>query len=258
MKIPSILSLCFLLGSCSSILPSGKPAEGKRLYSYVDVSGRYPYTREVKTLKSRLITRTQIASNQGSESKLLEKSVMVSQIGSIKTKRGRSLSVRPFGSEFTVWLDGKNYESRMKIDPRTKSMALDLKSPEEKWTGRSSVAFPRGKIFCYFSQIPECLYHANLLIKAQKAKGEAFPFYVIWDGFPFVQEQLSGVGTKLFSSAMVKYEKTSKNVLRYLVEVDGQTVLYQFSKAYDLVRMFWVAQGISIIPPGEEMSDVEE
>lgn len=254
MKIP-LLSFLLLLTACSILGTKGAPQEGKRTFNYVDVSGKYIYTRESKLLKNRMITRTQISTASGN---LLEKSIMVSQLGTIKEARGRALSIRPFGSEFTVWLEGKKYESRMKLDPKSKSMLVDLNSPEDKWKGRTSTPFPRGKQFCFFSQIPDCLYHNNLLFRAQQGKGEGMGFYVVWDSFPYVQEQLSNIGTRLFSSAVVKYEGTAKNILRYQVEVDGQTLLYQFSKSYDLVRMFWVAQGISIMPPGEEVSDVDE
>jgi hypothetical protein len=249
------LPLLILLSACSMLGTKGTPKEGKRTFNYNDVSGKYIFTRESKLVKNRLITRAQISNSSG---KLLEKSIMVSQIGTIKDERGRTLSIRPFGSEFTVWLEGKKYQSRMKIDPKSKSMLVELNSPEEKWQGRTSTPFPKGKQFCFFSQIPDCLYHNNHLFRAQQLKGEGLSFYVVWDSFPYVQEQLSNVGTRLFSSAVVKYEGSSKNVLRYQVEVGGQTMLYQFSKSYDLVRMFWVAQGISIMPPGEEVSDVED
>jgi len=49
-----------------------------------------------------------------------------------------------------------------------------------------------------------------------------------------------------------------KRILRFVVEVDGQSILYHFSKSFDLVRMFWIAQGISVIPPGEDSTDIEE
>ena len=253
----NILHLLILLSTsaCSVLTSQGAPKEGKRTFSYSDVSGKYIFTRESKLLKNRLITRTQISTVSGN---LLEKSIMVSQLGTIKDQRGRVLSIRPYGSEFTVWLEGKKYESRMKIDPKSKSMLVELNSPEDKWKGRSTTPFPKGKQFCFFSQIPDCLYHNNYLFRSQQGKGEGLGFYVVWDSFPYVQEQLTNIGMRLFSSAVLKYEGTAKNILRYQVEVDVQTLLYQFAKSYDLDRMFLVSQGISIMPPGEEVSDVEE
>lgn len=241
------------------MLSTGKPKEGKKSFAYVDVSGRYNFTREHKLInKNKLITRTQISSNQGSSLKPLEKSIMVSQLGTVSDKGRRSLVMRPYASEFTVWLEGKKYESKMRLDPRSKSMLVELNSPEEKWNGKSSVPVPKGKQFCFFSQIPDCLYHNLMLTRALEMKGEVFHFYVVWDSYPYIQEQFTGVGTKLFAPAVVKYDGQFKSLYRYSVEVDGQSMLYHFSKSFDLVRMFWIAQGVSIIPPGEEMTADEE
>lgn len=255
----SLLPILFLLSSCSSILPGGSPKEGRKVFAYVDVSGRYAFTREHKLInKTKLITRTQIAMNQGSTQRPLEKSIMVSQLGTVNDRGRRVMVMRPFAAEFTVWLDGKKYESKMRLDPKTKSMLLDLNSPEEKWKGKSSVQVPQGKQFCFFSQIPDCLYHNTMLSRAKENKGEPYSFYVVWDSYPFIQEQLTGVGAKLFAPAVVKYEGEVKSQLRYSVEVNGQSVLYHFSKSFDLIRMFWIGQGISIVPPGEDISSDEE
>lgn len=254
-----VLFFLIFLSACSHILPQGSPKEGKQNFGYVDGSGRYGYTREQKLInKTKLITRTQISSTQGSAVKPLEKSIMVSQLGSVNFKGRRAMVMRPFASEFTVWLEGKKYSSKMRLDSKTKSMLIDLDSPEAKWQGRQAISVPKGKQFCFFSQIPDCLYHNTMLSRTRENKGERLDFYVVWDGYPFIQEQLTGVGAKLFSPAVVKYDGEVKKLHRYSVEVDGQTVLYHFSKSYDLVRMFWIAQGITILPPNEEIAVDEE
>ena len=252
----ALLSL-FLLAACSNLI-TGSPKEGKSNYAYVDSSGRFSFSREHKLIKTKLISRTQISASQGNSAKPLEKSIMVSQLGTIKEKKGRVLVMRPFASEFTVWLDGKKYESKIRLDPKNRAMTVDLDSPEEKWKGRTSVPVPKGKQFCFFGQIPDCLYHNQFLKKAIENKGERLAFFVVWDSYPYLQEQFSGVGTKLFAPAVVKYEGERKAQHHFLVEVGGQAIAYHFSKSFDLVRMFWIAQGISIIPPSEEISDIDE
>ncbi len=257
MKV-EFLFLLLILTSCSSLLTSGSPKEVKKHYSFTDGSGKFFLSREHKLLKTKLITLTKISSNQGSALKPLEKSIMVSQLGTVKENNNRVLVMRPYASEFTVWLEGKRYDSKLRLDIKSRSMQVELKSPEEKWNGRSSIPVPKGKQFCFFSQIPDCLYHNLLLTKAKERKGEIMPFYVVWEGYPYIQEQFSGVGTKLFAPATVKFDGEVKSLLRFLVEVDGQNIVYHFSKSFDLVRMFWIAQGISVVPPNEEISDVEE
>ncbi|MFP5386779.1 MAG: hypothetical protein ACLGHN_11910 [Bacteriovoracia bacterium] len=241
----------FILAGCSGHLFKGKPREGRNTYSYVDASGTYRLARETKQVGQKVVTRNQILDNRGGRPQVLEKSVLVSQIGSIKSGKARLLTVRPVASEFTVWLEGKKYVSKMKLDPKKKVMAVSLDSPEKKWQGAHEVPFPKSKYFCFFNQIPECLYHNYLLTLARENEVQKFDFYLIWDGYPFIQDQLTMVGKNLFTPASVKFDGENKGLFRYIVEVDGQMVLYQFSKSFDLVKAAWIAQGITIAPPGQ-------
>lgn len=229
---------------------SGEPREGKTVYSYTDESGRLKLTREAKTIKKTLVTRNQYFSPQN---KLLEKSVLVSQIGSIQSKKNRILTVRPEASEYQIWLDGKKYTSQMKIDEKSKSMVVSLDSPETKWKGTTEYKFPAGKYFCFFNQLAECLYKNYLLEKASKLQNQRFDFYIIWDGFPYIQDLYTGIGGSLFSSATLAFEGPEKKSFRYIIEVDGQSIVYTFSKSYDLEKIAWITQGIVMVPPGQEI-----
>lgn len=236
----------------------GTPKEIKRTYVFIDVSGKYQYTREHKLINQKLVSRTQLTQEIGETSRVLEKSITVSQLGTIKKSDIRSLVLRPYASEFTVWLEGQKYESKSKIDQNSKSLVFDLVSPESKWSGSQSHAFPKEEKFCYFTQIPECLYHNLLLVKSVENPQQSFPFTIVWDAYPYIQEQLTGVGQKVFSKAKLIFEKEMNNEQRFIVEFDGQSVLYHFSKSFDLIRMLWIAQGISVIPPEEDVNDPEE
>lgn len=246
-----LLTLLFISG-CATHIFSGEPRQGKTVYSYSDAGGRLNFSRESKVIKKTLVTRNQFLSPQN---KLLEKSVMVSQIGSIKSKSSRILTVRPEASEFQIWLEGKKYSSQMKINEQAKSMSVTLSSPETKWNGSSEHKFPKGKYFCFFNQLPECLYRNYLLEKAYKYPNQKFDFFVIWDGYPYIQDLYSGVGTNLFSSANLVYEGPEKKSFRYIIEIDGQTIVYVFSKSFDLEKIAWIAQGIIVVPPGQEVQD---
>jgi hypothetical protein len=250
-----VLALLLFISACSSY--KDEPRQGKTTYSYTDVSGTFKLSRESKTVKNKIVTRNQILSSRGSTNRVLEKSVLVSQVGSIKTKQTRLLTVRPMASEFTVWLEGKKYTSRMKLLSQKKSMQLSLDGPEARWQGTSEIKFPPGKYFCFFNQIPECLYHNYLLVKANQQINRKLDFYVIWDGYPFIQDQLTGVGQRLFAPAGLKFEGEFQGYFRYIIEVEGQMILYQFTKSFDLVKISWIAQGMTIVPPGEEVADDE-
>lgn len=249
------LLLFLLITGCSGTVLRGKPREGKTTYSYVDTAGSFNFVRESKTINKKLVTRTQLLDRTGSGNKLLEKSITVSQVGSIKSNNKRLITVRPLASEYTVWLDGKRYVSKMQLNAAKKSMRLTLDSPESRWQGTSDIPFPKGKYFCFFNQIPECLYHNYLLINASEYQTQRFDFYVIWDTYPYIQDVYTRVGKKLFAPASIKFDGENKGLFRYIVEVEGQEILYQFTKSFDLVKVAWISQGITIAPPGQEIAE---
>ena len=250
--------LALLLVSCSALKRSPEPAQGKYVYSYSDVSGNFRYQRDIKFIKKKLVTRTQIMIPSAGSDRIVEKSVTVSQLGSVKDGRTRSFVLRPLASEFTVWLEGKKYSSRMQLDTARKSMRVTLDSPEPKWKGQTQVPFPSGKLFCFFSQIPDCLYHNQILAKSLASKRQSYDFYVVWDNYPYVQEQLTNVGKNLFSHATIKYDGEPKGRIRYILEVEDQILLYQFSKNFELTGYSWISQGINMVKPGEEVKAEEE
>ena len=77
----------------------------------------------------------------------------------------------------------------------------------------------------------------------------------MWDSYPYIQDQLTRVGKSLFAPASVKFDGVIKNHFRYIVEIEGQVLLYQFTKSFDLVKVAWISQGITIAPPGEEIAE---
>jgi hypothetical protein len=195
---------------------------------------------------------------KGTQAKVLEKTVLVSQIGSIKSKKARLITVRPFASEFTVWLEGQKYTSRMRLNTKNKSLNVTLTSPEKKWQGTSEIQFPKGKYFCFYNQIPECLHFNSLLAQANTHRDLKYDFYMVWDSYPFIQDQLTRVGQSLFAPATLKFDGEINGQFRYIVEVEGQIILYHFTRNFELVKIAWIAQGITIVPPGEEIADDDE
>jgi hypothetical protein len=249
--------ILFILFGCSSRMPKVELPESKKQFNYFDVNGRFLLSREVKSVQGKLISRVQLTLPEAAQPKVLEKSISVARIGTVKMHKGRAITLRPEATEFEVWLEGKSYRNKMQLDKPSKSMQLTLNSPESKWNGTQKIRFPSSRQFCFFSQIPECLKINNYLHRARHGDKKGLSFTIVWDNFPYLQEQYNGVGRQLFSQAELKFEGESKGVFRYNVEVEGQTILYQFSKVYDLVRIFWIAQGISILPEGEQLNEAE-
>lgn len=241
--------------SCSSLKNDRKPIEGRRNFVYIDVSGKFKLQRESKSLGGKVVSRSTLAYYDDKD-KVLEKSVTVSQLGSVKNGDYRSVVLRPLASDFVVWLDGKKNEVKIRLDEKNKALSVTQISPEGQQS--SSIPFVKGSEFCFYNQLAECLYQNNLLIKALEDSGKEFPFQIIWDSYPYTQDLMSGVGKKIFSQAVLKYEGVKGNENSFQVEVEGQVIIYQFSKSFDLVRMLWILQGISILPPGEEPAELEE
>ncbi len=248
--------LIFLLFSCSSTSLVA-PKNYKKSFSYHDVSGKFYLEREGKFLKNTLVTRSKLFSLKNH--KTLEKSIVVSRLGTTGDQGSRVVALMPLASDFEVWLEGKKYSSKLRIDTKSKKMNLTTEglASSEKWYGKTAISFPRSKYFCFYNQIPDCLYQLGFLQKSRLRNDQHLSFFVVWDSFPYVQNQLSNVGRNLFSQASIHFDKMEKDLLRYEVEIDGQLVLYYFSKEYDLVKIAWIAQGLTVLPPGEELEKNE-
>lgn len=252
MKHLALLCLV-LITSCATSNPAIDEAvvrNNAKAYAYRDVSGTFELSREVRLEKGKLATRVQIFNATNSGEKLLEKTFAISAIGSVQTRAGRSLAIRPEHSQHTVWLEGKRYFSQLKLNPRTRKLEALLESPESRWNGKKDIAVPKGRVFCFYSQLPECLVAANMLALSKASKGP-LRFYVVWDSWPYHQEHFTGLGPAAFVRAALTLEGAQQGSTRYIVEINGQLLNLHFSKDGSFIRMFWTTQGISIMPPGE-------
>lgn len=246
--------LCFLVfllvSSCAS--KEIKVHEGRHVFSHSDVSGSFRLEREVKLKKNRLITRNRLLDPAGGGSKVLEKSVALSELGTLKTKKGALRTLRPLASEFVTWLEGKKFESRMRVDLKTKTMIVTSSDKKEQ-----IIPFPKAQRFCFFSQIPDCLALSGILRSATEDPRQSVGFTVVWDSYPFTQDVFIGAGKNLFSRANIKHDGRNKKRNRYIMEVDGQVILYHFSSEEKFETMSWISQGLTVVPPGEEESGID-
>jgi hypothetical protein len=256
MRFISITLIILLASSCATQDKSGRSAKVKskgQLYTYRDVGGEFEYAREVKIEKSKIVTRIRIVAPGSEGEQLLEKTFAISAVGSVKSEEGRLKAIRPELFQHTVWLEGKKYFSQLKLNPRKRAFEAILESPEEKWNGRREIKLPRGRIFCFYSQLPECLINAGMISESKRSAR----FIMIWDSWPYHQEHFTGLTSTPFANATVLPEKKSGSIKRYTVEVSGQALSLHFSKDGAFVRMFWTNQGISILPPAEAQNAQE-
>lgn len=253
-----LLIICFVLVSCSSGAKHSSILKGNnaQAYAYRDVSGEFEYAREVKFEKGKLATRVQILSEAGGNERLLEKTFAVAAVGSVKSQEGRVNAVRPELSQHTVWLDGKKYFSQLKLNTKRRVMEAIMDSPDSKWKGKRDIKIPKGRIFCFYSQLPECLILSDLIAATDNGRRRA-SFILVWDSWPYHQEHFNGLKESPFASAVISAEGKKKSDKRYNIEAAGQTISLHFSHDNKFVRMFWTAQGISLLPPGEKQDSEE-
>ncbi len=248
-----IMFLCFGLSSCSYFARSKSKhgmfdSSGASLeLELTDKSGKFNFLRELgySQNKSELIVKQQIFAKD-EEGKLLEKNITISTLGKIK---GMSI-LRPKISQYTVWLSKQRYFTEMKISPKSRSMQIKMVSPEEQWSGETSVKFPKmSGVFCYFSQIIECANYTGFLDKASEHQTGSMKMLIIWEGYPYFQEQYLNVPNEVFSEAVFEYDGKNRNLeRRFTLKFKGQSIFYFVDNKNRFKKMFWVSQGLSLVP----------
>ena len=187
--------------------------------------------------------------SQGKEEKAVEKIIAIGTPGRLKNIN----IIRPRVAQYTVWLDKKKYFSELKLDVKSKSMILRMDSPESQWDGTRKILFPKGTgVYCFFSMIVECAAATGFIEKAiRKGNGE-MRFYIIWDGYPYIQEQYQQLPNEVFSPAEFAFEGSNENgENKFSLTTRGQTILYFVQPEGILTKMFWISQGISMVDINE-------
>lgn len=249
-----------LLSSCSIFNPnkgldSNVFSHSATRFEMVDKSGEFFVDRErgYNKKKSLLVVKSKTFSKQKSD-------LVVEQIVSASTpgKLGKNLPIlRPSFSEYTVWFDGKKYRSTIKLDVKKKSFVLELESPEKQWQGTKIFPVLDGKgIYCFYEQIIECAGATGFLKKAAKLDVGEMKLFLVWNGYPFFQEQYSDVDEGVFVSAVLKYDGKNRNEeARFSLKTEKQVQFFFLDKNFDLKKHFWVSQGFSKVREGSVEND---
>jgi hypothetical protein len=233
------------------------PVDG--VYQMVDKSGNYLMKRDsgFDSSKTNVIVKRAIYIKDDSEQdKYLEKSVTISAFGKIKDRN----ILRPDRSQFTVWFDGQKYFSEMSLIEKKRALKVKMESNEEQWNKTIEVPFPSGSgLYCFFSQIMECAKATGFLDESQKKKAGQMSFHIIWEGYPYFQEQYEGIPNEVFTPAQLVYDGRKANgESRYSLMFGGQAIIYFVDKDGRFLKMFWIAQGLSIAPTLNQNIESEE
>lgn len=236
-----------LLLSCSSSTTKQGIEKYKVKMNLEDKAGKFFLIREAGLAKDQkhVVSKYRVYATEAVGQKPLEQAIAFSTPGILN---GKTRVLRPEKSQYKVWFDGKLYQTETSLDKKSKSLIVSMKSPEKQWNGTKKFIFPGGNgVFCYFSQLVECLQFTGFIKKASKVKRGKMNFHIIWDGFPYIQEQYLNLNSEPFAAAVVEYDgQTESKDYRFSVSVSGNVIIYLFNDSIDYAKIFWPAQGYSL------------
>ena len=182
---------------------------------------------------------------QGKEQKAVEQVIAIATPGRLKNIN----IIRPQVAQYTAWFDKKRYFSELKLDVKSKSMVLRMDSPESQWNGVRKIPFPEGTgVFCFYSMLVECVAATGFIDKAISKGIGKMRFHIIWDGYPYIQEQYQQLPNEVFSSAEFTFEGSHENgEKKFSLTTGEQTMLYFVQPEGFLKKIFWISQGISMV-----------
>ncbi len=246
-----IILFIFFITSCSTTNPQYlsilKKANSKTHYILKDKSGTFNITREIGYRKktNELILKRKLTSSEKGDKFILEKNIAISTPGILNKK---TTILRPKISQYSVWFEKQKYFTEIKIDVLNKSLNVKMVSPEKQWSGEKLVKFPKGTgVYCFFSQLVECIQSTNFINLAIQRENGSMSLHIIWDGYPYFQEQYLNVPNELFTPAKFTYDGLNKSSeKRFSLNIGNQIIFYLFNNKREFVKMYWVAQEFSM------------
>lgn len=254
----ALVVVLFLLCSCSLFKGSkaNLPAKSsKDKFLYTDKNGKYLINTQsgINEKDKTFILKKSIEIPEKSTENILEQSITISDIGSVK----KTNILRPKHSQYTVWFDGKKYFSELKVLPKKKSIEVRMQSPESQWNGTKTVKFPTTKLIpCFFAQVIECARTSGFFDVVKKSPKKKMSLLIIWEGYPFLNETYSDFPSELFSKGELEFDGNMKgDERRFNLTVAGQSIFYVLNSDNVFKKMFWVSQGITMLEKGLPAAD---
>lgn len=246
----SILITTLFLSSCAYVnMLKVKKEESKKLngdlkYEFVDTMGSFIKLKKTGLDTHKNIIVKSIIYAENKENAPVEKLISIStpsqKISNIKL-------LEPHKSETVYWFDGQRYKSIISINQSSQQITAIAIASEKEWNKKKVFKINLNKrAYCFFSQIIECVKESGFFEKSRVQRSGAMNLEIIWDGFPFFNEQYLNNKTNLMSRGKFSFVgKETKNLFKYALNVDGQIIHYFIYQDKHLAKMFWVSQGIS-------------
>jgi len=230
---------CSFLGSKKDSLK-----KDNAVYNQVEENGKYVAVRDSGFTSSKsFVVKTSVKNDLKSDL-YLEKNVTISDVQSI-TKKVRALLPRK--SESVYYLNGKRYSTRMNLEKYEGKIVVRMVSPEAQWNGEKVFDIPKGNgNLCFYSSVVECSIVTGFLKQAIKNGGGKMNFTLIWESYPYFQEQFINIPSEPTSIANIVYDGVNRlGQHRLTLEAGGQSQFYFINKKFEIVKHIWAAQGFT-------------
>jgi hypothetical protein len=212
-------------------------------FSYQDLNGDFKLNRELKLQDGKLYSRLML--NTIDKNVLMEKTVALSKLGSIKVNKINLPSMLPEATQFEVWLDGKKYFVQSVINQKEKKL-IQTYDPPFKGKQEDVFVIPKTNVLCFQSQLVECVMRSEFIAQSIDKKAGSMSLYLIWDSYPY-HNDLFGVDLiSPFESAKFSFIEEVENEYKYALETQRDTYFYYFDKRGRFIKYFWIAQGLSM------------
>ncbi len=256
----TLFKFCYisiLITSCSHTIPEKKDKEKLSIpsifnsrvnYKYTDLSGSFQLDRLSYRNQGKLLLQSQMI--LAGESRAIEERRVVSKMGYANIAGVNAGVIRPMISHFKAVFEGEEKFTQLKLDLERQKMIVRLEKPFQNFEIVSDYEIPSSLYLCFFSQIPDCLKHYNILNPLLNEEISSFQFWIVWESFPYNEFLYSEVSNEVFSLADLKYDGSATNEHRFTLEVQGQVISYHFDSNGKLLKMNWVAQGMSMVHQG--------
>jgi hypothetical protein len=236
--------MIMVMMSCSSSNFKKSRKSNKQVFSFSDLSGEYKLER-VENKKNKLIIVKRKLLRAGNLNKPVEKSISISS-KSDSRKKIFNQDFEPLFSQFSVWFNKKRYFSQIKLIKKINSYEVSIQSPERKNIEKKFFKITsKNSTHCFFFQLIKCINQENVLDKLLNKVGNNKNIKIIWDGYPFQNDQLEHISSELISDAKIEYEGLSNKSHRITLTVLNQKVFFKLNKNLEFKEMNWVIQGIS-------------
>ena len=238
----------FLTISCSTKFNSNvKKAKSKKVkFTFEDPSGKFSVLRRsgISSLKE-FVTKEEFFPYTKWGEPVLEKGIMISSY----SKYNKNVSVMvPKVSQRTFWFDKKKYFTESKLYMERKEADFSWRSPSDTKLNKKAVQLnsERG-LYCFLGQLTDCIKETGFFKTSKEKKSGVVFLSIIFDGYPFFNEQFGILKNGPIVEADFAFEKEMKRgVLRYSLTFLDQKMTYFVDRDGNLIDKFWISQGLSL------------